>query len=57
MPKLEVRRLRRMVWSIESNAKLWLREKKIGEPIISCMVDRIKQVNERGFSTVMFAIS
>jgi len=28
-----------------------------GEPIISCMVDRIKEVNERGFSRVMFAIS
>jgi len=30
---------------------------KSGEPIISCMVDRIKKVNERGFSRVMFAIS
>jgi len=33
------------------------REKKSGQPIISCMVDRIKEVNERGFSRVMFAIS
>jgi len=33
------------------------REKKRVEPIISCMVDRIKEVNERGFSRVMFAIS
>jgi len=32
-------------------------EKKSGEPIISCMVDRIKEVNERGFSRVVFAIS
>jgi len=32
-------------------------EKKSGEPIISCIVDRIKEVNERGFSRVMFAIS
>jgi len=30
---------------------------KSGEPIISCMVDRIKEVNERGYSRVMFAIS
>jgi len=33
------------------------REKKSGEPIISCMVHRIKDVNERGFSRVMFTIS
>jgi len=33
------------------------REKKSGEPNISCMVDSIKEVNERGFSRVMFAIS
>jgi len=32
------------------------REKKSGEPIISCMVDRIKEVNERGFSRVMLTI-
>jgi len=57
MPKLEVRRLRRMVWSIVSNAALRSREKKSGEPIISCMVDRIKEMNERGFSRVMFGIS
>jgi len=30
---------------------------KSGEPNTSCMVDRIKEVNERGFSRVMFAIS
>jgi len=33
------------------------REKKSGEPIISCKVDRIKDKNERGFSRVMSAIS
>jgi len=33
------------------------REKKSGELIISCMVDRIEEVNEGGFSTVRFAIS
>jgi len=33
------------------------RKKKSGEPIISYMVDIIKEVNERGFSRVMFAIS
>jgi len=33
------------------------REKKSVEPIISCMVDRINGVNERGFRRVMFAIS
>jgi len=33
------------------------KEKKGGEPIISCIVDRIKEVNERGFSRVMFGIS
>jgi len=33
------------------------REKKSGEPIISCMVDRIKEMNERGFRRVMFGIS
>jgi len=58
MPKLEVRRLRRMVRSIVLNAALRSREreKKSGEPIISCMVDRIKEVNERGFS-ILFTIS
>jgi len=30
---------------------------KSSKPIISCMVDRIKAVNERGFSRVMLAIS
>jgi len=30
---------------------------KSGEPIISCIVDRIKEVNDRGFNRVMFAIS
>jgi len=30
---------------------------KSGEPIISCMVHRIKEANERGFSRVMFVIS
>jgi len=30
---------------------------KSDEPILSCMVDRIKELNERGFSRVMFAIS
>jgi len=55
MPKLEVRRLRRMLWSIVSNAAL--REKMSGESIISCMVDRIKDVNERSFSRVIFSIS
>jgi len=30
---------------------------KSDEPIISCMVDRMKEVNERGFSRLMFAIS
>jgi len=57
MPKLEVRQLKRMLWSIVSNAALRSREKKSGKPIISCMVDRIKEVSERGFSRVMFAIS
>jgi len=33
------------------------REKKSGEPIISGMVNRITEVNERGFSRLMFAIS
>jgi len=33
------------------------REKKSGDPIISCMVDKINELNERGFSRVMFAIS
>jgi len=57
MPKLEVRQLTRMVWSIVSNAALRSREKKSGKPIISYMVDKIKEVNMRGFSRVMFAIS
>jgi len=30
---------------------------KSGEPIISRMIDKIKKVNERGFSRVMFVIS
>jgi len=29
---------------------------KSGESIISCMVDRMKEVNERGLSRVLFAI-
>jgi len=33
------------------------REKTSGEPIISCMVDRIQEVNERGFSRVKFAVN
>jgi len=64
MPKLEVRRLRRMVWSIVSNAALRSKERererelKSGESIIGCiMVNRIEEVNERGLSRVMFAIS
>jgi len=40
MPKLEVRRLRRMV----SNAALRSRERR---RVASCMVDRIKNVNEK----------
>jgi len=57
MSKLEVRRLRRMLWSFVSSAALMRSREKSGEPIISCIVDRIKEVNERGFSRVMFAIS
>jgi len=47
MPKREVRRLRRKVWSTVSNAALREveREKKSDVPTISCMVDRIKEVN------------
>jgi len=33
------------------------RKKRSGKPIISCMVDKIKVVSERGFSRVMFVIS
>jgi len=33
------------------------RQNKSSKAIISCMVDRIKKANERGFSGVMFAIS
>jgi len=40
--------------SVDTEAE---REKKCGKPIISCMVDRIKAVNENGFSRVMFAKS
>jgi len=61
MPKLEVRRLRRMhavVNSIVSNAALKSRERRVAsEPVISCLVDRIKEVNERRFSKVMSVIS
>jgi len=57
MPKLEVKQLRRMVWSFVSNAALRSEsEKKSGEPIISCMLDRIKEVNERDVSRVMSAM-
>jgi len=58
MPKLEVSRLRSMhgvVNCVECSTEVE-REKKSGEPIIICMVDKIKEVNERGFSRVMFAI-
>jgi len=34
-----------------------IEREKSGEPIIICIVDRIKEVNERGFSRVMFATS
>jgi len=34
-----------------------IEREKSGKPIISCMVDRIKEVNVKGFSRVMFAIS
>jgi len=40
---------------VESSTEV-KREKKSGEPINSCLVDRIKEVNERGFCRVMFAI-
>jgi len=33
------------------------REKKSDEPIVSCRVHRIKEVNKRGFSRVIIAIS
>jgi len=57
MLKLEVRQLRRMVWSIVSNAALRSRERRVSSPLSgSCMVDGIKEVNERGSSRVMFAI-
>ena len=64
MPKLEVRRLRRIAWSMVSKAAwsmvskaaLRSRERKGGKTIVNCMIDRIKEVNERGFSGVMFAI-
>jgi len=46
-----MRRLKRLVWTIVPNAAQRSRQKKSGEPIISCMVDRIKEVNERGFSS------
>jgi len=55
MGSLEMRRLRRMVWSTVSNAALRSREREEEwQAIISWMVDRIKEVNVRG---VMFAIS
>jgi len=57
MLKLEVRQLSIVVWSIVSNAALSREREKSGKPIISGLVDRIKEVNERGFSRVMFVIS
>jgi len=60
MPTLEMRCWRRM-WSMVLNAALRSRErererekKKRGKPINSCMVDRVKELNETGFRRVVF---
>ena len=44
-----------MVNDIKGSAKVD-RETKSGKPAVSCMIDRIKKVNERSFSRVMFVI-
>jgi len=56
MPKLEVRQLR-MVWSICVECSTEVEREKSVKPNISYMVDRIKEVNEKGCSRVMLAIS
>jgi len=63
IPKLKVRRLRSIVWSMVSKTALTSRvrererEKKGGKAIDSCMVDRVEKVNETGVNRMMFAIS
>jgi len=57
MPKLEVRRLRRMVWSMVLNAALRSRAKRTSEKsIISCMIDRINEVKERDYLLSMHVL-
>ena len=50
IPKLEVRQLTRITWSLVSKATLRSREKKRGTPVVNFMIDRIEKVNRKGFS-------